>query len=224
MMFYNWLKYKGKLFALVITAVAASLVFAVSFSTAMACSGCEVHYPWMHRLPTAGELEAATLDFVEDYHAAALENKQDVAIAHIWYLTIANPGITEQHDTFDVIACLKADMGNATHKTTAYHYTTLSYCVNDGFYFWPHLHGSFMQREDMERYLEEYIIRRPLDDHHVELVKYEGQLLTNQQSLKTLLSVDRNFALSAVFITMNVALVTYTVKASLRRAKLQKRE
>ena len=186
-------------------------------SATHACSGCAVFYPWMHRFPTGDELEMATVDFVNNYHADKLKNNQEATITEMWYLKIENPGAGGQTNTYEVILCYKEEFNSNGEETASYHFTSISYCEDRGFYFWPYLMGSFAHEYEMDSYIEEYVIRQSQSSKVVERVVLKNLKFTSPQPQEPLFSGPKMFALTAIFIALNLVLVKFTLSSSKRK-------
>lgn len=196
-------------------------------SPAKACSSCAVHYPWIHSFPTDAELEKATIDFLEQYYADNLHENKASSILAMWFYKLKNPGVAEQYNTFEVIISFKEQPTEGDETTTNYHYTSLSYCEDRGFYFWPYLMGSFTHREGLEAYLEEYVIRLPLYSENVELVELKDLSLgymQPQSPRERLIPRPKLFVLTVAFVALNMVLVTSTVRATKRKLKLKRQK
>ncbi len=191
-------------------------------SAAQACSGCAVFYPWMHRFPTGDELKGATVKFIDNYYADKLKNSQEGSITKMWYLKIENPETGGQRNTFEVILCFKEVFNKNGVRTASYHYTTISYCEDRGFYFWPYLMGSFQHGDELDAYIEEYVIRQSYGSKDVERVVLKDLNFISIQPQEPLFSGSKMFALTAIFIALNLVLVKLTVSSSMRKINIRR--
>lgn len=185
-------------------------MLALTPTTALACGGCsEDHYPWMHNFPTDEELNAATTKFKQEYVS---QINEDFTITEMWYLKMERPGNEEQDGTIDVILGFKEELNEAGVLTSKYHYTSISYAEDEGFFFWPYTMGSFDSREKLDGYIEEYIVGNPQSKQVVSPV-----VPVNLNSLQQSSGISGIFVLQALLAAFGMIFVTLTIRKKMKK-------
>ncbi len=147
--------------ALVLCLLCVAVSLALLQPAALACSGCAFNYPWLHSFPTDEELAQATAEFFREYATRQAGSGAAFGWTDYWHLRLERPGVEEQYKIVEVILCFKEEpaAGSAT-GSASYHFTTLAFDREKGYFFWPHSMGSFDDRGKLEAYLDEYVINR----------------------------------------------------------------
>ena len=185
------------------------LIFASLPAPALSCGGCAANYPFMHEFPNDQELAAATAKFVEEYSAKRMQKYDDITITETWFVKLERPGIEEQYNTIEVILGFQDEAIVADETITGYHYTMIAYAEDEGFYFWPYAVASFSTREQLDNYLQEFVI----------------ETIKNQQVVETSLAATQDqhssgtarIILLALLVVLGAILLILTVKAKLAK-------
>ena len=186
------------------------LITLLIMPAAWACSGCTVNYPFLHSFPSDEELTQATANFVQQYSANMLDKQREISIGEQWHIKLEKPGIEEQYNIIEVILCFKEELKDAGTTQTSYNFTMLAYDEDTGYYFWPYSMGSFPQREDLDAYIEEYVISRLKDQSVVQL--------PGPDSSKVGKTAASWVIIKALFILLSLTLVFFWIKAKKKPA------
>ena len=134
-----------------------------------------------------------------------LDKQREVSIGEKWHIKLEKPGIEEQYNIIEVILCFKEELNDAGTAQTSYHYTMLAYNEEKGYFFWPYSMGFFPHREELDAYIEEYVIRRLKNQRVVQLPGPDSPEVG-----KTKVSWG---IIKALFILLSLTLVSFRIKA-----------
>ena len=82
--------------------------------------------------------------------------------------------------------------------------------------------GSFQHGDELDAYIEEYVIRQSYGSKDVERVVLKDLNFISIQPQEPLFSGSKMFALTAIFIALNLVLVKLTVSSSMRKINIRR--
>lgn len=167
-----------------VTVAIMFLYLAILAIPASACSSCEEYHPWIHEQPSENEIIASIKTFINDLNEPPFsKNNGDPDIVEIWYFEIYRPGYVEQYDVFEYILCFGIQDDHNNREDNAYYYTTLTHDEdeNETLYFHAKPLGPYSGRDDLDSYLESFIIRKPLESDLINKYEVEVSVLSPLQ-------------------------------------------